>query len=108
MSVVAVKRTGRRQFEIAADSINTWGNTQSKDRDGKLWLIERGLVVGQSGLSSVGTLLRVFIRQRKPTSNTEEGWLAFAQDFMKVCRNYDLNSAENSFIIVYHGKAWRL
>lgn len=104
MSVVAIK-VYTDVINIVADSIGVWGDTKTINEE-KLRRLSPDLIVGYTGQSSIGTLMWNFLNC--PLVNTENGWLKVAMDFRSHCEASGLNMFENSFLIIYKGKAWRM
>lgn len=107
MSIIAVRKVNG-QFEIAADSIDVWNGTFRKSGEAKLWRVTPHLAVGSAGHSSIGTLMRVFIKHKLPRKNTLDGWLEFAKSFRDHIKPYELKMEDNSFLLVYRNTAWML
>lgn len=110
MSIVAIKRIGKGQFEIAADSIwiRGWG-TQAKEPDCKIWKIG-DMIAGTAGKASLGGLFREYIENHKPKTSNEWGWLNFMSEFMKYVTTIDSKYTfdDNSFIVVWRKKAFTI
>lgn len=109
MSVVAVRRVAKGQFEIAADSIYVRGWTQGKDPNGKLWRMG-DMVAGACGRTSVNSVFREFIDVHRPKVNTEWGWQILMTEFIRhaVMTDARLVLDENDFLMVYAGKAFEI
>ncbi len=108
MSVVAIKSIGKGKFEIASDSIRVAGwFSQEKDKNGKLWKIGH-MIMGTAGSCSIGSLLREYLENHQPKTNTEHGWVALMADFTKHTSSLDssLKPLENEFLVIWKNKAF--
>ncbi|WP_107357265.1 hypothetical protein [Rhodopseudomonas palustris] len=107
MSVVAVKKTGRGVFEIAADSIRISGwQTQEKDKNAKLYDLG-DVVFGTAGTCSVAGIFREFVENHKPKTNNEYGWTNLFAEFAKYMKEISSDlKQENAFLIVYRKRCW--
>ncbi len=107
MSAIAVKKINKKEFEISADSIRMSGWTQEKDKKAKLWRIG-DLILGTSGLCSIGSLFREFIENHKPKTNNEYGWINLVIEFIKYHKSIDdkTNFNENDFIVIWQNRSF--
>src|SRR3989344_5080281 len=108
MSIVAIRKIGKSKFEIASDSIRIAGwFSQEKDKDGKLWRIGN-MIMGTAGSCSVGSLLREYLENHQPKTNTEHGWVSLMADFAKYVGSLDssLKASENEFLVIWKGRAF--
>ena len=112
MSVVAIRKIGKGKFEIASDSIRIAGwFSQEKDKNGKLWKIGH-MIMGTAGSCSIGSLLREYLENHQPKTNTEHGWVALMADFTKHVSGLDsgldsgLKASENEFLVIWRGRAF--
>ena len=66
------------------------------------------MIMGTAGSCSIGSLLREYLENHQPKTNTEHGWVALMADFTKHTSNLDssLKPSENEFLVIWKNKAF--
>jgi len=107
MSVIAVKKiTGG--WQIAADSIETWGSSFQRKQEKLMCIAEKQFAIGGTGTSALNSLMYSFITSRGIPANTLVTWLQFAKEFKQEANTFRFTMEDNSFIAVHYGFAWRI
>jgi len=89
MSVVAVKKY-LDKIVIGADSIRiSYGSSQEKDKQAKLYRIGKEIVLGDVGDCAVGALFREFLGNHAPKTNDEYGYTNLFAEFNQYVKSLD-------------------
>jgi len=114
MTVIAV-RNKKDSIEIAADQQASYGKSHkiaSNDniyKDGNKIFEENGMVIGACGDVSEYTFMRIFSRNHKPKTATEDSILDYMVEFsewgLKKNDNFVLT---NWYILIFEGKVFEI
>jgi ATP-dependent protease HslVU (ClpYQ) peptidase subunit len=110
MSVVACKIT-KEGYEFAADSITTWGITQTKGQTSdKAKLIEiNGIIVGSVGRAEENSLFQLFLKTHTPAASTESAMLDFISEFSDwKYKKVNNASIDNAYIIGFENNVFQI
>ncbi len=66
------------------------------------------MIMGTAGSCSIGALLREYLENHQPKTNTEHGWVALIADFAKYASGIDSNlkAADNEFLVIWRGRSF--
>lgn len=106
MSVIAVKIT-EKEITISADQQSTWGDNKETAPECKLFQ-KNGVVIGHTGFSVEGDLLKIFCLNHKPKSADIDAVLEFLSEFQDWWKKKDSGAeVKGHNIIVFENKVFR-